>query len=174
MLVRPLLLAAILIPQAALALPWDGTYRLSEEADCDRVGEEGGALRIAEGVLRGVDSTCRMTEPVDVLDLDATLYEMACEGEGQSWTERAMLMRAAEGEAIFLAWRGYVFRYDRCPEPDAVLAVDDAFAPAQAPEAEAATQDSAAVSDAEEATPDSSRAPEEGAAEEPDGAAPAE
>lgn len=116
--VRPLLLAAMLAPQAALALPWDGTYRLSEDADCGKVGEEGGALRIGEGVLHGVDATCRMTDPVDVLDLDATLYEMACEGEGQSWTERALLMRAAEGDGIYLGWRGYVFRYDRCPEAE--------------------------------------------------------
>ena len=122
MLVRPLLLAATLAPEVALALPWDGIYRLSEDADCRKIGEEGGALRIEEGVLRGVGSTCRMTEPVDVLDLDATLYDMACEGEGQSWTERALLMKAAEGDAIFLGWRGYVFRYDRCPAPESASA----------------------------------------------------
>lgn len=115
---RPLLLAALLAPSAAPALPWDGTYRPSEEADCGKVGEEGGAIRVAEGVLQGIGASCRMTEPVDVLDLDATLYVMECEGEGKTWTERAMLMKAAEGDAIFLAWRGYVFRYDRCPEPE--------------------------------------------------------
>jgi hypothetical protein len=117
-MIRPFLLAAALAPSLASALPWDGTYRLGEDADCDRVGEEGGSLRIEEGVLQGVESTCRMTDAVDVLNLDATLYVMECEGEGQSWTERAMLMKAAEGDAIFLAWRGYVFRYDRCPEPE--------------------------------------------------------
>ncbi len=112
---RPLILAAALAaPSLAAALPWDGTYLLSADADCDRVGEEGGALRIGEGVLTGVGSTCRMTEPVDVLDLDATLYTLDCEGEGETWTERAMLMRAAEGDAIFILWRGYAFRYDRC------------------------------------------------------------
>ena len=135
MLARPLLLAAILAPAAVMALPWDGTYRLSEEADCGKVGEEGGALRIGEGVLQGVGSTCRMSQPVDVLDLDATLYEMACEGEGQSWTERALLMKAAEGDAIFLAWRGYVFRYDRCPAPDEAAESDaDGGVPASDPE----------------------------------------
>ena len=115
---RPALLALLLcIPSVALALPWDGIYRLSEGADCDKVGQEGGALRIEEGVLTGVGSSCRMTEPVDVLDLDATLYVMDCEGEGQSWTERAMIMEAAEGDGIFILWRGYAFRYDRCPGP---------------------------------------------------------
>lgn len=114
-------LLAALLPTAAGALPWDGTYLLSEEATCDGTGEEG-TLRIAEGVLHGLESTCRMTEPTDILDLDATLYVMQCEGEGEEWTERAMLMKAAEGDAIFLAWRGYVFRYDRCPEPEEAAA----------------------------------------------------
>ena len=176
MLVRPLLLAAILAPQEASALPWDGTYRLSAEADCERVGEEGGALRIGEGVLHGVGSTCRMTDPVDVLDLDATLYEMACEGEGQSWTERTLLMKAAEGDAIFLGWRGYVFRYDRCPEAASAQAAPDGNAPvgveADVPEApgsraEAASEggadtESATLGGASEETSDAgSTAPEE-------------
>jgi len=119
-MIRAVLAAAALAgPAWAETLPWDGTYRLSEGADCDRVGEEGGALRIGEGVLTGVESSCRMTDPVDVLDLDATLYELECQGEGQSWTERAMLMKAAQGDGIFILWRGYAFRYDRCPAPEA-------------------------------------------------------
>ena len=128
-MIRSILLAALLtIPALARALPWDGTYRLSENADCDRVGQEGGTLRIEEGIFTGVGSTCRMTEPVDVLDLDATLYTMECEGEGegQEWTERAMLMNTAEGDGIFLIWRGYAFRYDRCEAPDEEAAGEEA------------------------------------------------
>ncbi len=113
----PVLAFLLMVPVAVQALPWDGTYRLSEGADCDRVGEEGGALRIGGGVFEGVGATCRMTEPVDVLDLDATIYVLDCEGEGETWTERAMFMRAAEGDAIFILWRGYAFRYERCPMP---------------------------------------------------------
>lgn len=117
-MIRPLAVLALLAgPATAQDLPWDGTYRLSEGADCERVGEEGGALRIEGGVLTGVESVCRMTDPVDVLDLDATLYVLECRGEGQTWSERAMLMEAAEGDGIFILWRGYAFRYERCPEP---------------------------------------------------------
>ncbi len=138
-MIRSLLLAAVLAaPSGVLALPWDGTYRLSEDADCDRVGEEGGALRIGEGVLTGVESTCRMSEPVDVLDLDATLYTLDCEGEGESWTERVMLMKAAEGDAIFILWRGYAFRYDRCdgeaPEASAEEPAPEEGGPDETPE----------------------------------------
>ena len=110
--VRAFALGALIAPQLAAALPWDGRYRLSAEADCSAGA---GVLRIGEGMLYGVDSTCRMTDPVDVLNLDATLYVMECSGEGATWTERAMLMRAAEGEGIYLMWRGYAFRYDLCP-----------------------------------------------------------
>ncbi len=171
-MLRPLLLAALL-PQAALALPWDGTYRPNAEADCDKVGEEGGSLRIAAGTLQGIGSTCRMTDPVDVLDLEATLYVMDCEGGGQQWSERAMLMKAAEGDGIFLAWRGYVFRYDRCPEPedaDAPQAQDGAGGEADAP-AEPATG-AASGTEAGQAPADGSRtgdAPDEDAPEPPAG-----
>jgi hypothetical protein len=105
----------LILPAAAQALPWDGTYRLSEGADCSRVGQDGGALRIADGVFEGVEATCRMTKPVDILGLDATVYDMDCEGEGETWTERALFMDAAEGDGIYILWRGFAFRYDRCP-----------------------------------------------------------
>jgi hypothetical protein len=121
--VRALALGVLIAPQLAAALPWDGRYRLSAEADCSN---EAGVLSIAEGVLQGVESTCRMTDPVDVLDLDATLYVLECSGEGETWTERAMLMRAAEGEGIYLMWRGYAFRYDRCPASDQEAPADEA------------------------------------------------
>ena len=159
-MLRPFLLAAVL-PQAAAALPWDGTYRTSADADC---AEEGGSLRIGEGVLHGIDSTCRMTDPVDVLDLDATLYVMQCEGEGQAWSERAMLMAAAEGDAIFLAWRGYVFRYDRCPAPEETSAEAAGSGDATAPDGPAAGE--AEASDSGEGD---GAAPRDGATEEPPG-----
>lgn len=160
MTLRPLLLAALLAPSLAAALPWDGTYRLSEDADCDRVGEEGGALRIAEGVLHGVELTCQMTEPVDVLNLDATLYTLDCEGEGQSWTERAMLMKAAEGDAIYVAWRGYVFRYDRCPSPDGTGA-EEAAASEAADHAEDEDTADQAAEDGEDAPDEAEGSPED-------------
>jgi hypothetical protein len=115
MTTRALALATLLLPAGAAALPWDGTYRLSADSDCVAGA---GVLRIGEGVLHGVESTCRMTDPVDVLDLDAILYVMDCTGEGETWTERAMVMKSAEGDGIYLMWRGYAFRYDRCPAPE--------------------------------------------------------
>jgi hypothetical protein len=36
-----------------------------------------------------------------------------------------MLMKAAQGDGIFILWRGYAFRYDRCPGPGGASAEED-------------------------------------------------
>ncbi len=112
---RHALVWAALWPGLAVAGPWDGTYRQAANAECALVGVDGGAVRIADGVFTGVDSSCEMTLPVDVLDMDATLYTMICTGEGQTWSERAMVMRDAQADGIIMVWNGYAFRYARCP-----------------------------------------------------------
>lgn len=110
----PIAVAALLLAGAASAAPYDGTYRLSRDADCTKIGEEGGALRIADGLFEGIDSECRMTRPVDVVDMDATLYTMECSAGDTRWSERALLMRAAEDDGLIMLWDGYAFRYERC------------------------------------------------------------
>lgn len=107
--------AALLVPSFALAGPFDGIYRLAEDANCALIGEEGGALRINEGIFYGVDVECRMTRPVNVIDMDATLYTMQCSGEDDIWAERAMLMDGADG-GLIMVWDGYAFAYSRCEE----------------------------------------------------------
>ena len=108
---------AALAATSAAAGPYDGTYRQNANAECGLVGADGAALRIAGGIFYGVEMQCRMSRPVDVVDMDATLYTMDCSGAGQQWTERAMIMKAA-GEAgdIIMVWNGYAFKYSRCPE----------------------------------------------------------
>lgn len=108
---------ALSLPGLALATPYDGVYRQRANAECGLVGVDGGSLKIEGGIFYGVEVQCLMSRPVDVLDMDATLYTMQCSGEDESWTERAMLMKAAEGDGIIMVWNGYAFRYDRCPAP---------------------------------------------------------
>jgi len=112
-------LAAALAAFAAsvAASPYDGTYRQNANAECGLVGADGAALRIADGIFYGVEMQCRMTRPVDVVNMDATLYTMECSGPDQQWSERAMVMKAA-GDAgdIIMVWNGYAFKYSRCPE----------------------------------------------------------
>ncbi len=109
-------LAAVLalVPTLAAAGPYDGVYRQAANADCANVGQDGGSLKIEEGIFYGVELECRMTRPVDVVNMDATLYTMQCTGEDQIWSERAMLMDSAEDDGIIMVWNGYAFAYERC------------------------------------------------------------
>ena len=102
---------------AATAGPFDGVYRQTANSDCGLVGVDGGSIEISEGIFYGVEVECRMTRPVDVINMDAILYTMQCSGSDQAWTERAMLMNAAESDGIIMLWDGYAFVYDRCEAP---------------------------------------------------------
>lgn len=110
-------LALILAPALASATPYDGTYRQTANAECALIGVDGGAIKIEDSIFYGVEMECRMTRPVQVVNMDATLYTMQCSGDDQVWTERTMIMKDAEaGGGIFMIWNGYAFRYSRCPE----------------------------------------------------------
>lgn len=107
-------LALCLGPVVGTAGPYDGVYKQTANAECALIGADGGALKIESNIFYGVEVECRMTNPVDLVDMNATLYEMQCSGEGETWTERAMLMPDAEATGIYMIWDGYAFRYDRC------------------------------------------------------------
>lgn len=130
-----------LLATAAASGPYDGTYKQAANAECDLVGVDGGSVKIAEGIFYGVELECRMTNPVDVLEMDALLYTMQCSGQDQIFSERAMLMNKAEGDGIIMVWNGYAFVYDRCSEPDNTTGSDTADAAAGAPEVTPAAVD---------------------------------
>lgn len=109
-------LAFALIPAILAADTYDGVYKQTANAECSLVGVDGGSLKIAENIFYGVEVECLMTNPIDVDEMDATLYQMQCSGEGSNWTDRAMMMLDAEGAGIYMIWDGYAFRYDRCED----------------------------------------------------------
>ncbi len=97
----------MLAPAVAVAKPYDSTYRQNGNSEGLLVGVDGGALRVDEGIFYGVEMECRMTRPVTVVSMDATLYTMVCSGEDQIWTERAMVMNDAEADGgIIMIWAG--------------------------------------------------------------------
>ena len=114
---RSLAVSSLLWPLAAAvaATPYDGVYKQVANADCGLIGVDGGAIAIENNIFFGVELECRMDRPVDVVNMNATLYTMQCSGEDQSWSERALLMTAAEADGLIMLWDGYAFRYDRCP-----------------------------------------------------------
>lgn len=105
-------------PMALFGGPFDGVFKQAANAECGLVGVNGGALKIENDIFYGVEVECRMTNPVSVNDMDATLYTMQCSGGDQSWTERAMLMNSKESNGLIMVWNGYAFIYDRCTEPN--------------------------------------------------------
>ncbi len=109
--------AIALIPTLASATPYDGVYKQTATADCGMVGVDGQALEIRDGIFYGVEVQCRMSRPVSVVNMDATLYDMQCSGEGQNWTERAMVMQNAKRDGIIMLWDGYAFVYEACEQP---------------------------------------------------------
>jgi hypothetical protein len=72
-------------------------------------------IKVEENTLFGVEATCDMTNPVNVNDMDAILYDMQCENGDESFQDRAMFMQAADG-GLFLIWNGFAFKYDSCGE----------------------------------------------------------
>lgn len=108
------ILAATLYSASAVAGPFDGVYRQTANSDCSLIGVDGGSLEIRGGIFYGVEMECRMTRPVDVINMDAILYTMQCIGESDQWAERALLMNSAEDDDIIMLWDGYAFRYERC------------------------------------------------------------
>ena len=111
-----LVIAFAVLPSLALAGPFDGVYKQTANVECFLVGVDGGSLQIKDDIFYGVGMECRMASPVQVVDMDATLYNMQCAGEDAAWSERAMLMNDKESGGLIMVWNGYAFRYDRCAD----------------------------------------------------------
>lgn len=106
------------VPVIAVSGPYDGVFKQVANADCGLVGVDGGSVEIKNEIFRGVEVDCDMTSPVNVVNMDATLYTMNCSGGDQVWSERAMLMRNKETDGLIMVWNGYAFAYDACTVPD--------------------------------------------------------
>lgn len=138
------LVVAVCLASTAAAAEFEGIYKQAADSDCSLVGVDGGALQISGSTFHGVDSTCEMTEPVNVNEMKAVLYTMQCTGQRGDWSARAMLVHAADG-GIIMVWDGYAFKYDACPNPDAPNPVAESLpADAKVQEASETTPDAPA------------------------------
>jgi hypothetical protein len=112
---RQIALALVLLPLPVAAGPFDGVYRPDgmEGWDCQSIGSDGGALAVRDGVFYGVENACQLTNPVEVNGMSAVLYDAECNGEGESYAKRMMLMRVPEGLAVIED--GFVNVLRACP-----------------------------------------------------------
>ncbi|MGB1035033.1 MAG: hypothetical protein ACPGVS_08425 [Primorskyibacter sp.] len=106
-----------LTASASLAGPFDGTYRpagdWAQGWDCRSVGQDGGALAVRDGVLYGIENACQLTNPVNVRDMTAVLYDGQCASEGYTYAERLMLMRLPD-RGLAIVRDGAVTTLKRC------------------------------------------------------------
>ncbi len=141
-----------LAPGMALAGPWDGAYRQGSDTDCTRFGVEGGAIRIQDNTFYGNEAICHMRQPVEVRNMNATLYDMYCEGylgeDGlppEPWEARMMMMRGPD-EGLYMIWDGYAFQFERCTAEEAVEALIGEQ-PEEPPEGEVPSEETAVVTE---------------------------
>lgn len=110
------LIAASLLPGMALAGPYDGLYRPNYDWamswDCQSIGMDGGALAIDGDTITGVDNACTLADPIEVRGMSAVLYDGTCSGEGESYSERVMIM--AHDFGVYLVTDGQVLDWIRC------------------------------------------------------------
>lgn len=97
----------------AFAEGFDGIYRPAGSSwDCVSIGSDGGALAVRDGIFYGLESACELTNPTRVNGMDAVLYDAQCNGEGESYGYRLMLMRLGDGLAVIED--GAVSELERC------------------------------------------------------------
>lgn len=115
---RHMLILALLWPTALGAGPFDGLYRPNYDWalawDCKSVGENGGALEVSGLTLRAVDNTCTLSDPVEIRDMAAVLYDAKCSGAGGARRGRIMLMAHEFG--IYVIRDGFVLDWISCGE----------------------------------------------------------
>ena len=101
----------------ALATPYEGVFRpnyaWASGWNCRDVGMDGGAVAIQGDRMIGVENACRLTNPVAVRGMNATLYDAECSGEGESYSERIMLMLSGEGNVVVIR-DGWASEWARC------------------------------------------------------------
>ena len=127
-LVRQALFPALLmlLPLAAFAQDgaFDGDWAAGDPMLCDMSGGDSVnfALRIRGDRFFGLETECRMNNPVTVPGIGGVLHEMACTGEGDSWSYRAFFMIDRDGQLVMIS-DGSAHIYPRCegyvrPQPD--------------------------------------------------------
>ena len=115
-----LAIAGLLLAGTALAdtSRFDGTYAIDPAAQGCVVGEgdvPGAAIRIEGGQFCGVESVCQLANPTNIRDMDATLFDLQCEGEGTEWSERIMLMKMDDGSLLRVV-NGLAFANPPCED----------------------------------------------------------
>ncbi|MCA0206003.1 MAG: hypothetical protein LCH92_16775 [Proteobacteria bacterium] len=91
---------------------YDGTWTFLDAASC-RPGSDA-VVRVTLPEIRYYESLCRLSNPVPVRGMEATLYDADCAGEGETWHHRLLLMRTDDGQLLQLQ-DGFAQLLNACP-----------------------------------------------------------
>jgi hypothetical protein len=106
------ILAVLLAASPLAAQGLDGNYSTGPQA-CGDPGNDG-AMAIRGSRIEFWESRCELRDPTAIRDMpSATLFDLVCSGEGETWTYRALLMPSSEG--LVLLREGFATVYARCP-----------------------------------------------------------
>lgn len=105
---------ALAEPIDPLLVPLQGRYIPLPTWSCEVTGGEGGAMEIRGNVFYGVESACTLENGRAVGENGAALFDVICEGEGETWRDEYILKRDRWGQLGFLsAERSSTF--EACP-----------------------------------------------------------
>ena len=100
-----------LLAAPAIAGPFDGTWAM-DRAHCSGVYQET-QVRISGDSISFIETTCRLTNPTNLRDMpEAKLYDLACSGEGSTWSERTLIGK--DDDNLLIYNRGFARSYSRC------------------------------------------------------------
>lgn len=104
---------------AAQAGPFDGTYIPRGKGgsfwNCVYNGQEGGAIWIEDNWYHPIeDPVCRLTNPVQVRDMPAVLFDLECGDDNKAGNERVMFVRRPGG--MFEVRSGWMVDWEKCAE----------------------------------------------------------
>jgi hypothetical protein len=102
------------LASSVVAGPYDGLYAPSGfNWNCKDIGMDGGALAMKDDEFFGVENTCKLSNPVGVRGMSATLFDANCSGEGETSSYRMMFLRT--GTDLTVIANGYALLLERCP-----------------------------------------------------------
>lgn len=104
---------------SAIAGPFDGLYIPRGQAgdywNCVYNGQEAGAIWIEDNWYHPIeDPLCRLSNPVEVRDMPAVLYDLVCDEGNQNANERVMFVRQADG--LFEIRSNWMVDWEKCAE----------------------------------------------------------
>ncbi|MFK7938488.1 MAG: hypothetical protein AB8B82_03855 [Roseovarius sp.] len=111
------MLAALMLPCAALAEDWHGIWS-ADPAWCvhaDRIGSVTPApILLSKAEMLGYENSCEIVTVTEITELNAWKIQTTCFSEGDSYEDARLVM--IDGDTMFMWFGGEEpIRFDRCP-----------------------------------------------------------